>query len=174
MTIELKPAQFSDYPTIAKIHAQSWQKNYSNILSVQFLDEEVEKDRLQFWRKRFISLSPNQQVTLAMINQNIIGFSCLNLDDGPEHGSLLDNLHILQEFQNFGIGKQLIQNCAVTILQKAKTTKMYLWVYEANENARKVYEHLGASHLYTIEKLIEDGSKARVCKYLWEDVSLLL
>jgi ribosomal protein S18 acetylase RimI-like enzyme len=174
VTIELKPAQFSHYPTIAKIHAQSWQNNYRNILSTQFLDEKVEKERLDFWQKRFLSSSANQQLTVAMINQNIVGFSCLNLDDDPEHGSLLDNLHILQNFQNSGIGKRLIQNCAVTILEKAKTAKMYLWVYGVNENARKVYEHLGASHLHTIEKFIEDGSKARVCKYLWEDVSSLL
>ena len=109
-----------------------------------------------------------------MMNQDTIGFSCLNLDDDPEHGSLLDNPHILQKFQNSGIGKQLIQNYAAKVLQKAKTAKMYLWVYEVNENARKVYEHLGAFHLYTIKKSIEDGSKARVCKYLWEDVSSLL
>jgi len=174
VTIELIPARFSHYPTIAKIHSQSWQNNYRNILSSEFLDKKVEKERLAFWHERFLSPSASQQVTLAMINQNIVGFSCLNIDDDPEHGSLLDNLHILQNFQNSGIGKRLIQNCAATVLEKAKTAKMYLWVYEANENAKKIYEHLGASHLYTIEKSIEDGSKARVCKYLWEDVSLLL
>jgi hypothetical protein len=41
MTIELKPAQFSDYIIVAKIHAQSWQKNYRNIFSDKFLNEEV-------------------------------------------------------------------------------------------------------------------------------------
>jgi GNAT superfamily N-acetyltransferase len=173
MTIELRPAQFSDYPAIANIQAQSWQKNYRNILSDQFLDEEVEKERLAFWHKRFLSSPATQQVMLATDYQNIVGFSCLYLDYDPHYGSLLDNLHIRQEFQNSGIGKMLIQNCAETVLQKAKTPKMYLWVYEANVNARKVYGHLGASHLYTIKKLTEDGTEARVCKYLWEDVSSL-
>jgi GNAT superfamily N-acetyltransferase len=173
MTIELKPAQFSDYIIVAKIHAQSWQKNYRNILSDKFLNEEVEKERLEFWHKRFLSPLTTQQVMLATTDQNIAGFSCLFLDYDPHYGNLLDNLHIRQEFQNSGIGKMLIQNWAGTILEKAKTPKMYLWVYESNVNARKVYEHLGASHLYTIKKLTEDGTEARVCKYLWEDVSSL-
>jgi GNAT superfamily N-acetyltransferase len=172
--IELKPAEFSDYPTIAKIHAQSWQNNYRNILSNKFLDEEVEKERLEFWHKRFLSPSPNQQIILATTDETIVGFSCLYLDYDPAYGSLLDNLHVLQQFQNTGIGKLLIKNCAETILKKAATTKMHLWVYKANENARKVYEHLGASHLYTIKKITEGGNEASVCKYLWEDISTLL
>jgi GNAT superfamily N-acetyltransferase len=172
--IELKPAGFSDYPTIAKLHAQSWQKSYRNILSDKFLDEEVEKERLEFWHKRFLSPSTSHQITLAISDQSIVGFSCLHLDYDPAYGSLLDNLHVLQKFQNAGIGKLLIKNCAETILKKAATTKMHLWVYEANENARKVYEHLGASHLYTIKKITDDGTEARVCKYQWEDISSLL
>jgi GNAT superfamily N-acetyltransferase len=171
--IELKPAEFSDYPTIAKLHAQSWQNTYRNILSNKFLDEEVEKERLEFWHKKFLSSSPNQQIILAISDQSIVGFSCLYLDYDPTYGSLLDNLHVLQKFHNAGIGRLLFKNCAETILKKAATPKMHLWVYEANENARKVYEHLGASHLYTIKKITDDGTEARVCKYLWEDISSL-
>ena len=172
--IELKPAQFSDHPAIANIHAQSWQNNYRNILSDLFLDKEVEKERLVFWHNRFLSSPATQQVTLATTNQNIVGFSCLYLDYDPHYGTLLDNLHVVQGFQNYGIGKLLIQNCAGTILKKAKTPKMHLLVYEANVNARKVYEHLGASHVYTVKKITEDKTEARVCQYLWDDVSSLI
>jgi ribosomal protein S18 acetylase RimI-like enzyme len=172
--IELRPAGFSDYTSIAKVHAESWRKNYRKILTDQFLDHGVEKDRLEFWHKRFSSPSPNQQVTVVITNENIVGFSCILLDHDPLYGTLLDNLHVLQEFQNSGIGKLLMNNCAGTILEKSNSPKMYLWVYEANQNARKVYEHLGGMHVHTVKKYIEDGTEAAVCRYAWKDVTYLV
>jgi len=172
--IKLKPAIFSDHTAIAKIHAKSWQKNYRNILSDQFLDEVVEKDRLEFWHQRFLFPPANQRVTLAINNEKIVGFSCLYLNYDPFFGSLLDNLHVVNEFHNSGIGKLLMKNCAEAVLSKSNSRKMYLWVYEANQSARKVYEHLGAKYVHTIKKHIEDGTEASVCRYAWEDVILLI
>jgi len=128
---------------------------------------------LEFWRNRFTSLTISQKITLGINNKKEVGFSCLHLDYDPFYGNLLDNLHVLQQFQNLGIGTLLIKNCVQTILKKSKTLKMHLWVYEANHNARKVYQHLGGIHAYTSKKIIEDGTEAKVCKYVWEDVSIL-
>jgi GNAT superfamily N-acetyltransferase len=169
--IALRTARFSDHTAIAKIHIESWQKNYRNILSDQFLDNEIEEDRLKFWQIRLHSAMPDQKTTVAVNNENIVGFSCLLLNFDALHGSLLDNLHVQQEFQNSGIGKLLIKNCARTILEKGDTLKMYLWVYEANRNARKVYEHLGGTHIYTVRKSNVDGTEANACKYVWDDVT---
>jgi ribosomal protein S18 acetylase RimI-like enzyme len=169
--IELRPANFSDYNAIAKIHIESWQKNYRNILSDRFLDNEIEKDRLKLWQNRLASAMPGNQITVAVNNENIVGFSCLLLNYDSLYGSLLDNLHVRQEFQNSGIGKMLMKNCARMILEKANARKMYLWVYEANQNARKAYEHLGGTHIDTVRKSNVDGTEANACRYVWEDVS---
>jgi GNAT superfamily N-acetyltransferase len=169
--IELRTAKFSDYPAIAKIHTESWQKNYRNILSDRFLDNEIEEDRLNFWQNRLASAMLTQKITVAVSNETIIGFSCLLLDYNSLYGTLLDNLHVRQEFQNSGVGKLLMKNCARIILEKANDRKMYLWVYEANQNARKVYEHLGGTHIYTVSKPNVDGTEANACKYVWEDVT---
>lgn len=169
--IELRPATLYDYTPIAKIHTESWQKNYRNILSDRFLNEEVEEERLQFWQRKLSSIMESQYVTVATDNENIVGFSCLLLDFDALHGTLLDNLHVLQQFQKTGIGKQLMKNCARLILEKAKDRKMYLWVYEANENARKVYEHLCGSCLHIVSKSNVDGTEANACRYVWKDVT---
>jgi GNAT superfamily N-acetyltransferase len=169
--IKLRPAKLSDYSAIAKIHTESWQKNYRNILSDRFLDVEVEDERLKFWQRKLSSLMASQQVTVARDNDNIVGFSCLLLDYDTLYGTLLDNLHVLQEFQNLGIGKLLMKNCARMILEKAGNYKMYLWCYEANQNARKVYEHFGGTCLHTVRKSNVDGTEANACRYVWEDVT---
>lgn len=169
--IELRPAKFSDHTAIAKIQTESWQKNYRNILSDPFLDSGVEAERLDFWRMRLSSLMASQQITVATNNDNIVGFSCLFLDYDSLYESLLDNLHVQQEFQKLGIGKLLMKNCARLILEKAKGRKMYLWVYEANANARKMYEHLGGSCLHIVRKSNVDGTEANACRYVWEDVT---
>jgi GNAT superfamily N-acetyltransferase len=169
--IELRPAKFSDHTAIAKIHTESWQKNYRNILSNQFLDNKVEEERLAFWHRRLSSLMASQQVTVASVNDCITGFSWLFIDYDPQYGTLLDNLHVRQDFQNNGVGKLLMKNCARVILEKAKSRKMYLWVYELNQNARKVYEHLGGNWLHTARKRNVDGTGANACRYVWEDIA---
>jgi GNAT superfamily N-acetyltransferase len=131
----------------------------------------VEEERLAFWHRRLSSLMATQQVTVASINDCITGFSCLFIDYDPQYGTLLDNLHVRQDFQNNGVGKLLMKNCARVILEKAKSRKMYLWVYELNQNARKVYEHLGGNWLHTARKRNVDGTGANACRYVWEDVA---
>ena len=169
--VELRTAELPDYIAIAKIHSKSWQENYRDILSNQFLDNEVEKDHLELWQKRLASSMADQQVTLAVVNENIVGFSCLLLNYDSLYGSLLDNLHVLREFQNSGIGKMLMKNCAKMILENGVDRKMHLWVYEANQKARKVYKHLGGTYVHSVTKSNVDGTKANACRYLWNDVA---
>lgn len=170
--ITLRDARLSDYASIARLHAQSWRQNYRGIYSDPFLDNEVEHERLDVWQKRLSAPGSNQQVIVATQDEAIVGFACLQLDDDPVFGSLLDNLHVASAVQGSGIGKLLMKECAQRIADKSNSHRMYLWVYEANENARRVYERLGAEHFETVEKQTEDGTKAQVCRYVWKDASV--
>ncbi len=172
--IQLRPAQFSDHITIAKLHAASWQRTYRGIFSDHFLDHEVEQNRTKVWHDRLQSPAPNQRVTVAIQNDTIVGFACLFLDDDPVHGSLLDNLHVSFTLQKSGIGKLLMKNCARIIQEESNSSKMYLWVYEQNVNAIAAYERLNGKRFEVIEKEnAEDGSKARICRYVWEDAATI-
>ena len=171
---ELRDANFSDYVTIAKLHSENWQQNYRGIFSDNFLDNEVEQERSKVWYKRLNMPIKNQQVTVATLHKEIVGFSCLYLDDDPGFGSYLDNLHVSRNQQKSGIGKLLMQECARCVINKGDNIKMYLWVYASNENARKVYERLGAVNFETIEKETDGTIKAKVCRYVWRDISVLL
>jgi GNAT superfamily N-acetyltransferase len=172
--IQLRDAQFPDYIAIARLHAASWQQTYRGIYSDAFLDHEVEQDRTALWHDRLSNPSNQQQVILAVQEETIVGFACLFLDDDPAFGSLLDNLHITANWQKAGIGKLLLQECARRIYSKAHNHSMYLWVYESNENARRVYERLGAKHIETVEQPTASGVTAPACRYVWTDVKVLL
>lgn len=172
--INLRPAQFSDYTSIAKLHAESWRQNYRGIYNDSFLDNEVEQNRLDTWYKRLKSPDPNQFVTVTIQNELLVGFSYILLNHDPEFGSLLDNLHVSSDLQKTGIGRSLMKDCAKTILDKANNNKMYLWVYEVNKNARAVYERLGGTCYEITEKQNEDGTRSSTCRYIWNDVSVLI
>src|SRR5438105_4028095 len=123
--IELRDAHFSDYVAIAKLHAESWRNNYRGIFSDNFLDNEVEQGRLNAWHQKLQLPAFNQLVTMATLNNNIVGFSCLYLNDDPVFGSLLENLHISMSAQKSGIGTLLIKNCAKHIVGKCSSNRMY-------------------------------------------------
>jgi GNAT superfamily N-acetyltransferase len=172
--IVLRPAQRSDHVAIANLHAESWRQNYRGIYSDNFLDNEVEQNRLNAWNKRFEFRDPNQYVTIATLNETLVGFSCILLDHDPVFGSLLDNLHVSSNIQNSGIGKLLMKDCAKTILANINDPKMYLWVYDVNKNARAFYERMKGECFEITEKQSEDGTRSATCRYVWNDVSIFV
>lgn len=54
-----------------------------------------------------------------------------------EDGFLLDEIYLLAECRNMGIGTDIIKNA------KIKYPKIYLWVYKDNKRAIKLYKSLG-------------------------------
>jgi ribosomal protein S18 acetylase RimI-like enzyme len=172
--IKLRPAGLSDFTAIAKLHADNWRKNYRGILSDNYLDKEVEKDRLNTWYGRLKFPTENQIVTLATLDNMLVGFCCLYFDDDAIFGSLIDNLHVSSNVQRSGIGRKLVIDCASKVYDKAENKRMYLWVYESNKNARIAYERLGGTNFETIEKDNTDGTSSKTCRIIWDDITRLL
>lgn len=171
---ELRSAPFSEYAAIAKLHAESWRKSYRGIMSDHFLDGEAEKELIKMWQIRLASPSPNQLVTVAVQKEIIVGFSCIYLDDSATLGTLLDNLHVSGDAQKSGVGSALIKNCAKLIFEKGSICKMYLWVFDANQNAKQFYARLGGNNMETIKKQNVDGTEANICKYYWDTILFLI
>ena len=96
--IELKPAVAADFRAIAEVHAKSWKTAYRGILSDQYLDNEVDQDRLRYWLEKRDHPPANQQIVIAWSENEIAGFNCFYIDYDPEFGSLVDNLHVLPTF----------------------------------------------------------------------------
>ena len=171
--ITLKKAEFSDYQTLARLHAQNWRENYRGILGDFFLEQKLDHYMDDTWQKKLRSPTAKEITTIALNGDKIAGFSCLVLDEDESFGSMLDNLHVAHDEQNKGIGKLLIQHCAGIICDLAADHRMWLWVYAQNEHAITVYNRLGGTHAETVEKETAGGTMAIVYRYTWEDVALL-
>lgn len=171
--ITLRKAEFTDYKSLARLHAQNWRETYRGILSDFFLDNKLEKYMEDTWQKKLRAPGAKQFTTIALCEEKIAGFSCLVLDDDEIFGSMLDNLHVAHAEQNKGIGKLLIQHCAGIICDLAADHKMWLWVYAQNKQAIAVYNRLGGTHTETVEKETAEGTRAIVYRYTWEDVAQL-
>lgn len=78
---------------------------------------------------------PNQLESYQMINFSNEVIGCL-LTTNYEDGVLLDEIYIKSEYQNKGIGTDIIRN----LMERNKN--IYLWVYKDNNNALNLYKKL--------------------------------
>lgn len=174
MTITYREAKPNDAIQIAHLHALSWQRHYGGSFDQHYLDNEVVSERETVWSQRFSNPNPDQYACLAERDHDLCGFVCAYFNDDPNWGTLLDNLHVLDEYMRMGIGMQLMAKTAKWVEERSTTQKMYLWVLANNVNSIKFYERIGGLRTEEIIKDIPGGGKARLYRYVWNDLNILI
>ena len=86
--LSFRNARKEDAENIAKLHAKSWQSAYKGILSDEYLANNVLKNRLETWQKRFENPKENQYIILVKENDILLGFVCIFGNQDTEYGSL--------------------------------------------------------------------------------------
>ena len=163
-----------DSEAIAALHADSWRRTYRGILSDAFLDGDVFSERRLFWQRRLEDPASNQHVSVVECASGIGGFVCVRADDDPTWGGLIDNLHVAHDLHRRGFGRRLMHEAAAWLYRVQHGGGAYLWVYEANGNARAFYDRLGAVHVDTVLNDLVGGGQAPGCRYAWPQVDRLL
>lgn len=162
-----------EWPAIAQLHSKSWQIAYRNILSDAFLDNEVRENRMQYWEKRLQAGIPdNTFLRVAEQRDQLVGLVCAVAAVDPKWGTLIDNLHVLPESQQRGLGRQLMQHAARWVLgrpdvNEPKETPMHLWVYRENARARAFYEKVQGDLVEEIAEPQPDGRTVPIVRYAW-------
>lgn len=158
----------SDAERIAVLHADSWRRTYRGMLRDDFLDGEVESNRLGVWNDRLARIRTDQFVLVAENKQQMLGFVCVCGNEDPHYGSLIDNLHVAHAHQREGIGTLLMRHAGYWLTQHYGQYGVYLWVMEANQPARRFYEKLGSTNAGVIDKPNPaGGGSAPNCRYIW-------
>ncbi len=168
--MEYRKVRLNEADIIADIHAKSWQIAYKGILTDAFLAQEVFKNRLEVWQKRFTEFTENEFICVAVEADVVIGFVCVYGNADENWGSLIDNLHVLPEFKGHGIGKRLMQEAAKWVMERYSNTKIHLWVYEDNHAARVFYEKMGGENVASELYEGADGTSANTFCYAWENM----
>lgn len=173
-TMTLRQALPSDDETIAALHIESWRSAYRNILSDDYLDGAIFDERRNYWQKSLNALEPDRRFILIAEQQNeAVAFVSVYLDEEPEYGALLHNLHVRPHLKGQGLGKLLMAEAAQWTLSR-NVKQMHLWVFETNYEARKFYDALGGE---VVEKRLESVAgnvEKDILRYHWQDLKQLL
>ena len=172
--VRYRLARATDAAHIAALHADSWRRFYRGMFPDEYLDNDVEADRATVWHERFNRADPQPATltVLAELGDDLVGFAHSIVDEDPEWGTLLDNLHIRHDAQRLGIGTRLMAETATWLRDSGNTSTLYLWVLEANTRARRFYEALGGQPAG--EGISSDGgSNAPSLRIWWPLLALL-
>lgn len=143
MTPRIRPVTTADAPVLARLHAESWRSAYRGLFSDTFLDHEVHAERLRAWTERRTSLAPADLGFIAEISGRPVGFIFVRAAHDPVWGTLVDNLHVASGLRSQGLGRQLLAAAMRELLLRGHRQPVWLWVFEQNEAARRVYARLG-------------------------------
>lgn len=166
-------ASKDDLLSISQLHSVSWKQYYRGILSDEYLDYQIEEERLGIWKSRFASPNPNQIIIKAELDKKMCGFACHFLHYDKTYGHYLDNLHVLSEHQGLGIGKELIRLSAKHCLQ-FDNSPYYLWVFSANTKALDFYKRMRGQVIKEELFKAPDGNQVNALLIQWPDPNRLI
>ncbi|MGO4330825.1 N-acetyltransferase family protein [Cupriavidus sp. 2TAF22] len=175
-TIELTPAGPQDAALVASLHTRSWQYTYRGLLPDSYLASEAPAQRLRAWHARLVEgAEAPLEVTLARVDGEPAGFSCLLPASEPEFGIYLDNLHVMPEFHGVGLGKRLFAACARRVAAGWPGQPLFLYVLDGNAQAREFYRRLDGIESEPFDDLFPGTDlTVAVRRVTWKDVGALL
>ena len=173
--VTFRPATLADSQRIASLHTVSWRDAYRGILPDSYLAGPIAEERVNLWRSRLSSPGGDRRyVLLAEAEGTLVAFVCALLDEEPLWGAYLDNLHVLPELKGRGLGRQLFRRAAQWVMSNEPGWPIHLWVFEANDEARRFYAALGGEVVeYRLKQAPGETEIPSLC-YVWRDLRVLL
>jgi ribosomal protein S18 acetylase RimI-like enzyme len=177
-SVRFRFAAADDAERIAVLHADSWRRHYRGAYTDSFLDGDVVADRCSVWSAR-LAAPTNSETVLAEQGSRLVGFVHVVFDNHPRWGSLVDNLHVVQDERRRGIGSHLLDRAARVAAERATGNAMYLWVLQQNTAAQQFYRARGAICVETAAVQPPGGDPARLngaprrLRMTWPDVTRL-
>jgi GNAT superfamily N-acetyltransferase len=139
------------------------------------LDGPIAGERADLWKSRLSTL--NSEHLFVLLAENLgepIGFACILLDEYPQWGACLDNLHVLPGWKGRGVGRLLLNKAVQWVMAAETGWPIHLWVFEANASARRFYDALGGEIVEYHKKEVLKGIDVPSVLYVWRDLQELL
>lgn len=146
MELYLKQCQLEDLKQLQQVSYQTFNETFKDQNSPENMQAYLEKafDLKQLEKEL---ANPSSQFFFAYVNEEVAGYLKVNTDDAQSEEMGLESLeveriYIKNEFQKHGVGKYLL-NKALEIAQEQNKKKIWLGVWEKNENAIAFYKKMG-------------------------------
>ena len=157
----------ADAASIAQLHAESWLATFHGVLSDEYRSGAIFQDRKAVWQERMSAPPANQFVIVAEEGRRLAAFACAYGDDDARWGTLFDNLHVHGDWQERGLGRNLVVKVADWCVAEYPEIGLYLLVLEQNNRAREFYERLGATDVGGETWVPPGFLKAPSRRYAW-------
>jgi GNAT superfamily N-acetyltransferase len=166
--MELSEAAFPDFQDIAALQTESWRSAYRGILPGSYLDGPILEERQSHWQNLMRSADQKRRgVFLAKDGGALLGFACVLLDEDAVWGARLDNIHVRPAHRDKGTGRALFKWAAQWVSACEPEWPMHLFVFEANDSARRFYEALGGKVVEQCAQKTPAGVAVPSLRFLW-------
>ena len=173
--VHYREATAEDAEAIARLHADSWRRNYRGSYSDAYLDGDVECDRLAVWTERLVTNPASDACTFVAESDGVLaGFAHTALNADPEWGALLDNLHVAHALKGQGVGTRLMAETARAVIARTPSSGLFLLVLEPNKAAQAFYEARGGQCVGRETSEAPGGGTIVGLRYVWRDPARLL
>ena len=126
------------------VGGDSWRRHYRGAYSDVFLDREAPEFLGGLWTERLTEPEPRAHTLLAEGEDGVlVGLAHTMLDQDPDRGSFVDNLHVRHAVKRQGIGSRLLALTAQTVHRRSSRRGLQLWVLEQNTAAQAFYSARG-------------------------------
>jgi ribosomal protein S18 acetylase RimI-like enzyme len=142
--IALRPARSADARAIARIHVETWRTTYPGMVPDKALIDMTVDSKARSWRVALEKPNAAGAVLLAEEAGNgVIGFASAGHNRHPNlpFAGEVETLYVLPDWQNQGIGRQLLSGCFEALRGHGFASAM-VWVL-ADNPARFFYERMG-------------------------------
>ncbi|MHC2832060.1 GNAT family N-acetyltransferase [Bacillus sp. F9_6S_D1_P_5] len=146
MTINIKKCTLEDLHKLQEISYETFDETFKHQNSPENMNVYLEKAfNLKQLEKELANLSSH--FYLIYFNNEVAGYVKVNMNDAQseEMGEELleiERIYIKSTFQKHGLGKYLL-NRAIEIAMEHNKKKIWLGVWEKNENAIAFYKKMG-------------------------------
>jgi diamine N-acetyltransferase len=146
MAINLKKCTLEDSRKLQEISYETFNETFKHQNSTENMNAYLERAfNLKQLEKELSNIS--SQFFFIYFNNEVAGYLKVNTDDDQseemgDESLEIERIYIKNEFQKHGLGKYLL-NKAMEIAMECNKKKIWLGVWEKNENAIAFYKKMG-------------------------------
>ncbi|MBV9824810.1 MAG: GNAT family N-acetyltransferase [Alphaproteobacteria bacterium] len=167
----VRVARPGDAARIARLDVDTWRATYAGILTNSFL-VALSAPRRELGWATVIEREPRDVRVATDAQGTVIGFgSCGRSRDRAEFAGEVFTLYIGQDWQNLGIGRQLLLSLFERLVDQGCGSAI-IWVLRDNPN-RYFYQRLGGQEVRR-KKFPVGGSQVEATGYAWRDLPRFL
>ena len=146
MTINIKKCNVEDLPKLLEISYETFNETFKKQNSPENIKAYLERAfNLKQLEKELSNIS--SQFFFVYLNNEVAGYLKINIKDAQseemsDESLEIERIYIKRKFQKHGLGMYLL-NKAIEIAMEFNKKKIWLGVWEKNENAIAFYEKMG-------------------------------